>query len=257
MRLSALPEAFIDGATVSYVSPSSKSLPLPDILPPSACLQRDCASSAPRPASCHCLCGLCCRSTHRAIASTSAHTNLLLNHLIKARCASRPPSPCACMCIPLPRPLPAVASLLPMLFERCAHVLTFACRVCARRSHAGSERLPCVTCSVKRRSCRLRPRCPISTVDSCCLRQPQHVRVLDRVPSLVTLSSRSCGRACGSRCQRSRAWRAGTENSSLSRSRSSCRPVLSVVTLSSRPVVAAAALVPALSCMPCGRQLSH
>lgn len=202
-----------------------------------------------------CVC-LCRRSTHSFVAPSSTPSNLLLNQLTRARCASRPPSPCACMCIPLPpRPLPAVASLLPMLFERCAHVLTFACRVCARRSHAGSERLPCVTCSVKRRSCRLRPRCPISTVDSCCLRQPQHVRVLDRVPSLVTLSSRPCGRACGSRCQRSRACRAGTENASLSRSRSSCRPVLSVVTLSSRPVVAAAALVPALSCMPCGRQL--
>jgi len=46
MRLSAPPEAFIDGATLSYVSPSSNSLPLPDILPPSACLQRDCVKRA-------------------------------------------------------------------------------------------------------------------------------------------------------------------------------------------------------------------
>ena len=138
-----------------------------------------------------CVC-LCRRSTHSFVAPSSTPSNLLLNQLTRARCASRPPSPCACMCIPLPpRPLPAVASLLPMLFERCAHVLTFACRVCARRSHAGSERLPCVTCSVKRRSCRLRPRCPISTVDSCCLRQPQHVRgcsIASRLLSLFRLA---------------------------------------------------------------------
>ena len=35
----------------------------------------------------------------------------------------------------LPRPLPAAASLLSMLYEPCAlHVLTFACCVCVRRS---------------------------------------------------------------------------------------------------------------------------
>ena len=99
LRLSAPPEAFIDGATLSYVSPSSNSLPLPDILPPSACLQRDCVKRAAPSLVSLPLWFVLQVSTQRAIASTSAHTNLLLNHLIKARCACRPPSPRACMSI--------------------------------------------------------------------------------------------------------------------------------------------------------------
>jgi hypothetical protein len=87
--------------------------------------------------------------------------------------------------------------------------------------------------------------------------RPLNAQPRDRSATRCSAAQRSAARSSSPRIPtQSRAkLRPREDPRSSSRSRSSCRPVLSVVTLSSRPVVAAAALVPALSCMPCGRQL--
>ena len=151
---------------------------------------------------------------------------------------------------PRSRCAPPVNSLMFANARSSARVpCSFMRRLCSTRLYPISTSTASHLHLIHRERCLLNIR-PLDT-------RPLNAQPRDHSATRCSAAQRSAARSSSPRIPtQSRAkLRPREDPRSSSRSRSSCRPVLSVVTLSSRPVVAAAALVPALSCMPCGRQL--